>query len=570
MKLKKLAAFAFLIYALFYLLLFLQFPLKNSIGAHCDGLLGVTLANNLYNYLSCVITGSHITTSMFPAENIFQYGENSFGCLSIIMFFKMLGCSDILSWYFFVTTLFALNGLGLFLLSYHFTRNFFTSIIAGFFLTCSNFIFINIDDIHIFFCFLTLLSIFFLLKYKETQKNKFLLISTVLMSLQIYTSLYAFAYGSIIFVIVLIYSLDYFRNIKYKKVILVAGCAVLYLLIITPFILYYLRTIMSSNYFNPNDLWSGALSIYSLKFSDLFKAMPNNIIYHSPYQESSIFMETGRSVFVGFLFFGVSLICVVRYFRRHFIWVLIAFIGILLSTKIIYSVFPFMGVLRVPYRAYYISVIALSLLASIGIGSLFKKMTVKKQFLITVIILSIHFAENIPFPFPLANFETAKREAFVKKKIVLGDGFNPENFKPSDKLATAVNKTDENSVLLCLPSKNIFGCSSTGSLTYSREIIYMIHQTYLKRNMINGVNGYYPKSRVSLQKYVEELPDESAFKQLMTVGLTHVIFFKNMVLNSGEDVLVSLKDCGMLQLITETKDFALFEVVSKNNSTKNS
>jgi len=565
MKLRKLAAFAFIIYALFYLLLFLQFPLNNSIGAHCDGLLAVTISNSMFNYLGCIFTGVHFTTSMFPVENIFQYGESSFGCLIIIMFFKLIGCSDIYSWYFFVVTLFALNGLGMFLVSYHFTKNFHASIIAGFFLTCSNFVFINIDDIHVFFYFLTFLAIFFLLKHKETQKNKFLLISSVLMGLQIYTSLYAFAYGSIIFVVVFIYSLNYFRKIKYKKIIIVACCATIYLIIIAPLILFYLRTKMSPNFFDPNDMWQGVVSLYTIKFSDLFKVMPNSLFYSSSFQESSILFEIRRSAFIGFLFMGISLFCVIRYFRKYFIWVLFVFIGLLLSTNIIYSLFPFLGVLRVPYRAYFITIIAFSILASIGIGSLFKKISTRKQLLITVVILSIHLIENIPYPFPLANFETVQQEALVKKDIKLGDGFCPINFIPNDKLSEAVNHIDKNSAVLCLPSKNIFGDKYTGSLTYSREIIYMIHQTYFKRNMFNGLNGYYPKTRVLLQSYIEELPKETSLQQLITSGMTHIIFYKNMVLTPQEDILKSLEDSNMLHLISESNDFALFEVVVKKS-----
>jgi hypothetical protein len=555
--------YAFLIYAFFYLLLFVQFPLNNSIAGSLDTWMAVALSNYIPGFFSSIFTGTHFTTSMFPTDNVLQWGESATGCLMLLNFYKLFGCSDITSWYFYIVTIFALNGSAVFLLSYYYNKNFLAAIIAGFFFTCSNFVFVNIDDAHILFYFLPILSVYFLLNYKDSQKTIFMYFATILISIQIYVALYVFAFGSLICAIILIYSFNNFKNIDRRKILLLVKCFIIYLLIIAPFILFYLHTSMRPDFYNHP--WIKG-SMATLNVAKLFQVMPNNLLYNSSHHEYELmwtYWPVRGAAFIGSLFMVTSLFCVIKYFRQQSIWILVICAGIICSSVVyeyLCNIFPLLLVLRAPYRAYVIVILAFSVIASIGIGDFLKKFSFKKQLIITVVILSIHFTENIPNPFPLVNIDNARTELLAYKNITVGDGFSSSNLIPNDTLLSAINKIDKNSVILCLPSSRIFGEGPARWLSYSREMLYMNHQTYFKRNIFNGVNGYFPKSRLLIQKNIDELPKDDALGQLINSGMTHLLFYKNMVLIKEENILDSLRQTKMLYLISETSDFALFGV----------
>lgn len=559
---------AFLIYAIFYLILFVQFPLNNSIAGSLDTWMAVALSNYIPDFFNSILTASPFTTSMFPTSNVLQWGESATGCLLLLNFYKLFGCTDISSWYFYIVTIFALNGSGVFLLSYYYNKNFLASIIAGFFFTCSNFVFVNIDDAHVLFYFLPVLSLYSLLKYRDTQKSGFILFATVLLSIQIYVALYVFAFGSLIFAIVLIYSFNSFKNIDRRRIFLLAKCLIIYLLIIAPFALFYLHTSMRPDFYNHPWLKGG---LATLNFAKLFQVMPNNLLYNSSHHEYELmwtYWPVRGAAFIGTLFMAVSLFCIIKYFRQQKIWIIIIFAGIICSSvtyEYLCDIIPLLLVLRAPYRAFIIIILSLSVIASIGIGEVFKKFSFKKQIIFTVIILSIHFAENIPNPFPLCHLANVKAELLEYKNVTLGDGFCSSNLIPKDSLLSSVGKIDKHSVILCLPSSKIFGEGPARWLSYSREMLYMNHQTYFKRNIFNGVNGYFPNSRVVIQNEIDDLPDEEALDHLINSGMTHILFYKNMALTKEENILDSLRQTKMLYLISETSDFVLFGVAKNTD-----
>ena len=68
----------------------------------------------------------------------------------------------------------------------------------------------------------------------------------------------------------------------------------------------------------------------------------------------------------------------------------------------------------------------------------------------------------------------------------------------------------------------------------------MNHQTYFNRNMVNGVNGRYPKSRVDIQEVVEKALVANDLDCFREIGITHVLLYKDFVID-GVDNFVNLE-----------------------------
>ncbi len=565
MKRGKTTIAAFLIFLTAYLLLFLQFPLNNTIGGTCDSLLSISLSNYFSNLLSSVFSGSEVTSALYPETNILKFGESAMGLLFLFNFFKILGCSDATSWYFFVVLIMTLNSLGVFLLVYHYTRNFLTSVLGGVFFGFTNFAFVNIDDVHVLFYFFTSLSVILLLRFKESKKTWLLILAGFLCAFQLYFSFYVFVYGSVVFLVFFVHGhFKRFNLHTLKNAFLTIG---IYGVVMLPFILIYFQSQRFLDFYLPDTgKWNDIVSYSYLKITDFFSIMPNNILYHSDYKASDLlfsFFDIRKSAFTGTLFMSLGLFYMMKHFRTFLPWVIVFILGLLLCTypyKVLSSNFVLFQVVRISYRGYLISVLALSVITVLGLNKSLTHVGKTKQMLILGTIIIIHLLENVPYPFPLANHDKVKNEIHTKAGIELPDGYKATHLKPDDKMIEMVRQsTDKNSVILCLPSNRLFG-GQLGMFTFNRELIYMNHQTYFKRNIFNGVHGYFPKSRIEIQKHIEQLPSREALEQLRDAGMTHIIFYKNMVLDENDKHLHELKELKKINTFEETQSHVIFEM----------
>ncbi|HRW21388.1 MAG TPA: hypothetical protein P5509_05400 [Bacteroidales bacterium] len=558
---------AFLIFASVFLLLFVPFPLNKTIGGTCDALLTIASGNFFGNFLQSVFGTEILTSSLYPGTNILQWGESAVGLLFLFNFLKILGCNDILSWYFYVVTIFSLNSLGVFVLSHHYTKNFFLSILGGILFAFTNFAFVNIDDAHVFFYFFTAISVVLLLRYKKSGKIRLLYIASIISALQIYFSIYVFVYGTLVFTVFFIYATNLFQRLNQKKLIQTAISFGFYLLTILPFVIFYwLAKTHTQAYIPEFGSWNNIISNAYLNFSDFFRVMPNNIVYPSEFKEVDVmfsFFEMRKSAFIGTFLMSAGLFFSIKYYKKLLPWIIVAVLGFTFSSypyKILSSNIEFFEIIRLPYRAYFISNLAVAVIAVVGISEILKKINKKQQFILIFLIAIIHIAENIPYPFPLSDYEFIKNEISINYGIKLQSGFDAKNIAPSTQLIKAVKtNTNEESVLLCLPSNRIFG-EEHGMFCYNRELIYMNHQSYFNRNMFNGVHGYFPNSRIEIQNKIDKLPTQVGLLELSESGLTHIVYYKNMIIDSKDDIIEELKTADVLILVEETKDYIIFEL----------
>ncbi|MDD4236425.1 MAG: hypothetical protein PHF99_10470, partial [Bacteroidales bacterium] len=441
---------AFLIFASVFLLLFIPFPLNKTIGGTCDALLTIASGNFFGNFLQSVFGTEILTSSLYPGTNILQWGESAVGLLFLFNFFKILGCNDILSWYFYVVTIFSLNSLGVFVLSHHYTKNFFISVLGGILFAFTNFAFVNIDDAHVFFYFFTAISVVLLLRYKKSGKIRLLYIASIISALQIYFSIYVFVYGTLVFTVFFIYATNLFQRLNQKKLIQTVTSFGFYLLIILPFVVFYWQAKTHTQAYIPEfGSWNNIISNAYLNFSDFFRVMPNNIVYPSEFKEVDVmfsFFEMRKSAFIGTFLMSAGIFFSIKYYKKLLPWIIVAVLGFTFSSypyKILSSNIEFFEIIRLPYRAYFISNLALAVIAVVGINEILKKINKKQQFILIFLIAIIHIAENIPYPFPLSDYEFIKNEISINYGIKLQSGFDAKNIAPSTQLIKAV-KTNTN------------------------------------------------------------------------------------------------------------------------------
>ena len=130
---------------LFFLLLFIQFPINGNLPGNADTwLVGITIPNALRIKFLSLFTGLKTGTSMFP-ENFLAFGETAPGCSVIFSVFRIITRDDIVAYYFFISVLFSINAFGAAALARAYGAKTGPSVVAGFAFSCSNFIIANID-----------------------------------------------------------------------------------------------------------------------------------------------------------------------------------------------------------------------------------------------------------------------------------------------------------------------------------------------------------------------------------------------------------------------------------------
>jgi hypothetical protein len=542
-------------YILFYLLIFIRFPFKQALPGNCDTWLAIALSNSMSNALLSWVGLHPATTAMYPARNIFAYGEASPGCAAIFIFFKTLGFNDIIAYYFYIVTLFSLTAYGLYLLAWVYTKNRWAAFYCGFAFTCSNFAFANIDDSIVIFYLLPALCIYFLKNYISENTPKLLLIAAVLGGFQIYFSAYVFCFQSVILGVL---ALMNGRNLFARETITTTIKAVfIYLVIPLPFFLFYAYS-YTHLAVDPWPPFSIIANIDAIHPDNLFHVLPNNLIYDPPPMDSMFYWALiRRCAFLGSCLYFLALLGLRHFDRQKAELVLILILGLGMSIAVgdymhghslpitLSKVFPWISFLRVPLRAFFMCSFALSILGAFGVVSLFAFFRLEQKkvmFIFMAVILCIHFIENKP-----KELESFSAALYHRAPNAYLEYF--EN-KPS-------------AVVLDLPSviDISFKNSSKDLFEYNREAIYMNWQTQHHLNIVGGVNGYFPKTRMIVEKCIKRLPESDSIAELREMGIEYLVFHKTMVLQGEEGWLAALRKSNfILEEVFDNEQMTIFKI----------
>jgi len=583
----------FFFYFLIFLAFFWQFPASDSVPGNCDTFFAISYSNTYLNNLKALFTGLSPGSLMYPTPSIYGFGETAFATAIIFIFFKLFLGNDLYCYYLFCVTIFTLTSLSFSLFISTYIKNRYLIFFSGLIFSLSNFTLANIDSIHTVFFAISFLSLYFFRCYLKTPKKRDLYLAFILCGFQIYFSAYVFL------LTVLILGFMILLNFKKIKDFLLPG--MIMLIITFPFLLFYFNSINSKRFFNPWNL-KFISELHSLNSSDLLRKIPGNIYnrngnltefpqfvrdleriraeghpeysyamkphidYQSNTQDFDLneratinFPYIRRSAFIGFILYILALIGFFASNKKLKIELGGFFlIGLIFShgplnliggqvfptpMYLIYEYLDMAKFFRIPSRAFFISQIAVIILAMMGLRLLLKK---KINNLVLTGVLFLILIENVPFsmtkfknhlspPKGLAQFFKSKRE----KKVILD--------LPSDLGLIFVNDYDD-------------------FFSYSREIIYMNYQSYHLQNSINGINGYLPKTRYEVQKDIDKFQDSGILgSRLKSLGVNNIIYHKKLALNGKEiELLKKLKSNQQLKMVLENEELAIFNISLPN------
>ncbi len=580
--------FVFFIYLIFYLLFFLRFPLHNSLPGNCDSLLVVAISDFKLEQLTSFFSGNHHGVPMFPVLDPLAYGESSPGGAFFVILFRLLGFNNLVSLYLFLVMLFALNGFAVFIFSKHFLKTFYFRIFAGFAFSLSNMMFAHIDDFIVYFYFFPLVSAFFLIKFLNSNKIKNLFIASFIFAFEIYFSFYVFLYGGFFLILVFLY----FSRINGKKINFILKNGVIFsipiLIFALPRIFYYFYTLNQLNFVTPfAPMFTTQMT--SLMPFDFVLALPNNLFYGDWIKIPMNWGFVRHHNFIGFLVVGFSVYAFLKKYKYRYFFVSLFLIALILGFGpyfmwnlkplfplpliIFYKFIPILKFLRVTNRVYFLGLLALSVFSAKG-GEIFAQKFNKKYLpLIFMLFFVVNFVENVPFPlkeFKIGKYlKTPKVYNFIKEKnkeakiLDLPSRFSTEFLNWDEKKFDSPYKfvkKRKNQPILKVDNLSMFYNSWDNVFQYNRELFYFIWQTNHHLDTFSGVNGYFPVSRMIVQKHIENLPQKKEFLWLKNVGVDFIVFHKNLICNDDKKNWYDVVASTCLKRIFEDNENTVYKI----------
>ena len=496
----------------FFLLLLLPIPMSGSMLGTVDTLFGPALSNTFLNRLRALLSGAFVGQSMYPAD-IARYGETGVGLASIFVLFRAVGFDDIYSLYFTQVCLLASMAFATVLLARQYTQHLSSAVLAGFIFSASNYVWADVDHLPIHFYFLPLVSAYFLKRAIRQTSPRLLLAAGAAGGLEIYFSVQVYIYQTLILAVIALFGLrELWNGYSLREKCAFAAC---YALLPLPLVLFYLNTVINLGVVDvfPRTQWE---QIYSLQLSDFRMALPNKLIMY-PFTTASEggWPRVAHSAFVGVAAPVLALVGLKGLSKQRLELVAMGLVGLLFSLGstidvggiqitsplfLFYRYVPLAQYLRVAHRGYSIFLLAMGILAGLGWERLAERLRKRNNTLPRVgLVFAFVFvaAENISWPLNI--YETMKYPAIPQGYV--------EFFR---------DKPD--ALILDLPS------NSTSWPDYIDEVIYVIWQTKHERNILGGVSGYYPPSRIETQHNTDLLPSEEAFRYFQDLGVTHFVW----------------------------------------------
>jgi hypothetical protein len=486
--LKNLTAYS--IFLICFLLLFLQYPLNESLVGNWDNWFNLSLFENYSIYINKLFRSLPLDpTSLYPIDFPFLYGEPMFVNGLIYYLIKFFVKDPIYGWYILVSILFSLNSFSLFLVFKKLNKGTLLSLLGGFLISLNSYVFCSMDQLNVISFYPIFFSIYFLIYFKSSSyKVKYLFISLLFLIVQLYCSGYYFFLGSIVWILLYIY---YIRWYAIKPLLF----SFLFILIsISPYLLLFVFSDLKENAFNPMAS-KEVLDIFSFDFNYFFNSHPFNLLYGDNIPLN--LLNLMRSYFVGYAFLVLSIIGLTLNKKHRLFIILLVIIGFLLSSgptitigslafdspiQLILDKIGLSYFFRTPLRAYFILLICM-IFSIIHFFDFLKKNT-KRGLVYILLLFGVILIENIPYKFQYYN---------SKKFIVV-----PE------KLSNSLKGIDKSTVLLFLPSSILSKNTLSTELDESnREYIYMYWQTQLGYTILNGMNGFVPNQRLELDSLIK-------------------------------------------------------------------
>jgi hypothetical protein len=574
-------------YLAFFLALFAQYPLQGAVPGNCDTLLVISLSNTYITKAAELLGLGAAGHAMYPVENILAYGESApASALLFILPKLLLGLNDVYAYYVFITLVFTLTALGTFIFAGLFMTSTGARLFAGFSAACSNMMFSHIDDQVLFLYFIPLVTITVMVRAVEHSRPRWMLWGAALGGLQVYFSLYVFLFQTAL--LAGLWAYYHLRVAGIQKLGATAKAALCYALVAAPFFIFY---ILVSTRFNVVSVWDPEVIIRALSLnpSDVLKAVPGNLLYGRDHLQH--WSALRHQNLIGFAVLAAALFAFCLRGRHRPMLGFMALAGVVLALgpdvaegatalapaplHYFYQWIPALDYLRVPVRAYFLVVIAVSVLAGVTLQFLLGKSPKSgASALLLVLFFGVQIVENVPFPLrpvklgPHLEAPAEYMAFFADKhdKLILdlptGLGLRYDNFKHSvfHDPAAFIYREPGQPQLSALDERMV-SVSDRDIYHYNRDLLYMNWQTQHKQNIVGGANGYFPVSRLIFERWALDLPDERALLWLREQGVDYIAYHQEMVLPGDRPLLYYFENSPHLKLVVDGERSKIFEFV---------
>ncbi len=580
---------ASVLYSVFFLTLFIQFPLKKALSGNCDTWLALTYSGHTLEVIKSFFTGGKYGMPMYPVENPLAYGESAPGVQLFIILLRSFGLYDHWINYFYISAIFALTALSIFIFTGNFSKSFPARLFAGFVFTCSNMSFAHIDDSIIVFFFIPVLSMHYLWKWFGNRKRAFLITSSVLAGIEIYFSFYVFFYQFLMLAVLAIY-LWRTKNLPAKELIKPAGIFLaISFTISAPHFMFYFYTLYGLDFITPFEMLYTA-KMASLNPVDLLLVLPDNLIYPNIGEKLGMPMNWGfvrHYNFTGFLAPLLFTYSLFSWNRHRKLLIALAVTGVFFAMgpvfmfnmeEVIYSplyIFykwiPVFSFLRVAVRAHFIFLFAVSIGAALTFEKALEK--IKLPALAALIFFVFHFAENTPFPLKSFDASLTQEAPQIYEVIRMKDPGALVLELPSTMTVEYLNwddavftnpadfvRKDHKNRKLEIDNLGMFVDSWDDIFQYNREIIYTNWQLTHGLDSVNGVNGYFPTPRMMWQYHINRLPEAGSFRTLKKWGVDYIVWHDLMRIEADSLTLDDLKSSGCVRQIYASERSFLFNI----------
>jgi hypothetical protein len=578
-------------YTVLFLALFAQFPRAGRVPGNCDTWYAIAFTNLYRNQVKEVLGLGHYGTFLYPVTNPFAYGETSAALAVVPMLLRALGLGDVGAYYVFVSLAYAATAFGTYLFATLYVRRRLAAALAGLVLAASNFLLSTIDSPHTAFFGLAFLALYFFKRHLLFGRDRDLWCSAVLAGAQVYVSSYVFLLLAIACLVLLLANAGEIVRRPGGWARMAAHAGVVGLLAAPFFVFYFLKL---TDYFN----WRPQAVLFaefnSLDPQDLLSAMPGNLLYPeghrfdhrdavalqrrigrpdpafrtedfahmtgaSPrHDEESLWVSSRRRAFIGIVPYLLALAGAAQAFagRRELLALfgvgfvialgpLVSVGGVMVPMPLyaLYELIPAAHVFRIPGRAFALSVLAVAVLAARGLERLLARAGATRGRTAAAVLLAsaVVVVENVPFP--MRSFEAA---AWVEP--------------PADYLRFF--SAQPGAVILNVPSGIGYGLAGSADDLYvfNRELVYMNWQAYHGQSIVNGVNGYIPRSRIAVQRLIARLPSDLAVAGLARLGVGYIAFNKGLVLPGEAALLPRLRRASTLEAVLDAESTVVFRI----------
>src|SRR5258706_712838 len=512
-----------------FLGIYITYPLIFHIGEYSNSEIVITWIQNwVVHSIFTNPLGLFDTNVYYPFHNTLAYSDTFLSSSILVLpIYFLIREPLVLSNTTFITSLILL-GFSIYILSYYITKNFWISILSGILINFSPYVLDKRIHIQILAVEGVPFAIFFFLKFLDSSKYKYLVLSLIFFLLQTYNSFMP-GYFILFSYIIIYFFYFHFKNnlakkmISKKNILTIVISFLLPIPIIIPYLqvskeFAYVRDIRETIHFalQPEDLY------VPNEYTRL--QMPLSILQNLAKYPANAEIKSG---YIGFVFSLLSLLSFFYIFKinkkKNFLFIAfisVALLGFILSfgpflhfeRKTIHHPFP----IPLPYLLFYylapgfqgfrnsarfeiLFIVSEATVISIMLNKLLNKKAIKIKYFIIILLIIGVIAE---YQFPMNFRSLPTKEHF------------PQVYSWISK------NTSSNPVIIELPIYN-WDINPFGD---NREVLREYYSTIHFRKMVNGGSGFSPPPWQTLViSLYKSFPSKTSLNTIKKLGVKYMI-----------------------------------------------